>query len=207
MQLRPVPLRASLAAVAIVAATPAAARPGRAVRVPRTTAAVTTSARFCSLQEDDRGLCFAPVVVGDTGTVLTGDGENLGQTDIVEVTANPNRCGAVENWSIRIDRARLGGRYIEYGGVLAVGVAMTGAGRILPASGPPPDDNPLASTMYVLDTDGDRRADLQSDQYPCDADRRPTRSSYPTHMCTEYWVAVRERWVRARVDQAPICNR
>lgn len=196
-----------LAAITLVIVGPAHARPGRAVRVPRSLASITTSARFCSLHEDDRGLCFGPVAPGDAGAVLTADGENLGETTIVEVTPNSNRCGGVESWSIRIDRGRLGGRYFDYGATMLVGARVESSGRILPGVAAVPGDNPLASVMYAADTDGDGQADLVSDQYPCDAARRPTRASYPTHMCTEYWLAVRDHWQRARVDQQAICNR
>jgi hypothetical protein len=208
---RPVRLRSSLALAAIALASapapPASARRGRAVRVPRTLAAVTTNARFCSLHEDDRGLCFGTVAPGDTGAVLTADGEHLGETVITEAIANTNRCGGVENYSIRIDRGRLGGRYFDYGATLVVGARIEPAGKIVPGVGAAPGDNPLATVMYAADTDGDGQADLLSDQYPCDSAQRPTRVNYPTHMCSEYWIAVRDHWQRARVDQQAICNR
>ena len=46
------------------------------MRVPRSLAAVTTNARFCSLHEDDRGLCFGTVAVGDE--LLAIDGWRIG---------------------------------------------------------------------------------------------------------------------------------
>lgn|GEM_PF-2969843 len=181
-------------------------RDGRAVRVPRSTVAVTTNARFCSLSEDDRGLCFAPVAVGDDGTVLSTDGSNWGQTTIVEVTPNLNRCGQADTWTIRIDRARLKNFY-DYGATLVVGVPLTTQSQLMPANRPMPDDNQLASIMYVVDVDGDAQADLIADQYGCDGARQPTASGAPTHQCYEYWVAVRDRWQRGRVDQTATCSR
>jgi hypothetical protein len=201
-------LIAVLCAVAATAvAAVALARPGRAVRVPRSTAALSTAARFCALHEDDRGVCFVPVQLGDTGAVLTAEGENLGDTSILEITPNPNRCGLVESWSIRVDRSRLGGRTIDYGGTLAIGTRISAGGKLVTGGVTVPGDNPLASVLYALDSDGDGRADLLVDQFPCDDGRRPSRSPTPSHTCTEYWVAVREHWQRARVDQVAVCNR
>ncbi|MBK9032797.1 MAG: hypothetical protein IPL61_16260 [Myxococcales bacterium] len=196
-------------AAALVAATAlvAVARPGRSVRVPRTTTALTTMARFCAVHEDDRGMCFAPVAVGDAGAVLSPDGDNLGETTITEVTPNPNRCGVAETWSIRFDRGRLGGRYLDYGGTILIGARAAPEAKLMPGAAGVPDDNPLASVMYVVDTDGDDRADLLVDQFACDQARRPTRVNYPSHMCTEYWLAIRDHWQRARTDQIAICSR
>lgn len=182
-------------------------RSGKAVRVPRATAAVTTAARFCALSEDDRGVCFAPVQVGDGGAVLSTDGSNWGQTEILEVTPNQNRCGQAETWSIRIDRGRLSATYYDYGATLVVGMNLAPTAQLLPASRPVPDGNDLASINYVVDADGDDQADLIADQYGCDLARRPVRSGNPTHLCTEYWVAIRDRWQRARVDQLASCQR
>lgn len=181
-------------------------RTGRAVRVPRTTSTVTTTARFCSLQDDDRGICFAPIAVGDSGVVLSSDGTNAGQTDVLEVTPNLNRCGTADSWTIRIDRNRLTG-YYDYGSTLVLGFSTGGGAKLLAGSETPDPDNDLASVMYVLDADGDDRADLLADQYACDRARRPVRAGDPSHQCFEYWVAVRDRWQRGRVDQIANCTR
>ena len=182
-------------------------RDGKAVRVPRSQVAVSTNARFCALSEDDRGICFAPVQVGDGGSVLSSDGSNWGQTEILEVTPALNRCGQPEAWNIRIDKARLQSAYYDYGATLVVGMTLASGAQLMSASRAMPDGNEQASISYVVDADGDDQADLIADQYGCDLSRRPVRSGDPTHQCFEYWVAVRDRWQRGRVDQIATCTR
>jgi hypothetical protein len=218
---RPTSIALALGAVVLVAGVPhldaddrkaddrkSSRRTGRAVRVPRTTSTISTAARFCNLSEDDRGNCWgAAVQVGETGTVLSTDGSNWGQTEILEVTPNLNRCGVAESWSIRIDRSRLQSSYYDYGATMVLGMTLTSEATLLSTSRPTPDENEGASINTVVDADGDSQPDLIADQYPCDLNRRLITTGDPTHQCYEYWVAVRERWQRGRVDQVATCLR
>jgi hypothetical protein len=123
------------------------------------------------------------------------------------VTPNLNRCGQAESWNVRIDRGRLTG-YYDYGATLVIGLSLSTGAKLLSAGRELPDPkNDQASIMYVVDADGDDEADLIADQYGCDLARHPVRAGDPTHQCFEYWVAVRDRWQRGRVDQIATCSR
>lgn len=181
-----------------------ARRGGKAVRVPRPSATVATAARFCTLDEEGHGVCFGPASVGETGTVMSSE-QQWGQTDVLEVTPLRNGCGAIESWRIRVDRTRIQASY--YDATFILGMPLSPEARLLSPDHPVPSGNADASIMYVVDGDGDGHGDLLVDRYACGADRKPARASDATHQCWEYWVGVRDRWQRGRVDQVPSCNR
>ncbi|MEZ4404715.1 MAG: hypothetical protein R3B06_32145 [Kofleriaceae bacterium] len=196
----------TIALVLVTASAGAAAprRDGRAVRVPRTLAVGATPTAVCAVDEDG-GVCFAPVEVGASATVLTRAGDNLGTTVITRVEPIVTGCNTVGSYGIDIDRRRLptvdGGEL-----TLVVGMALDPDARLVEVSDLPGVPEQTA-TSTVVDADGDGRPDVAMVRFGCDAAGQPGRRFGTSHTCTATLVASGSLWRQVRAERTANCLR
>lgn len=200
---------ASVAAALVLCAAAAASagprRPGRVVRVQRPPMVLTTAARICSLFDEGIVSCDRPVQAGEVGQLLD-DEANLGPATIRDVEPQVDACGVVENWKAQIQllNPTASGEPPNHG-LLVLDYAVDEHAHTLSTSGPGPRDGEQVAN--VVDRDGDGAGDLRVTTFSCDARGAIDRNPRPTHHCTDTWLAVRDRWQRARSDRVPVCDR
>jgi len=179
-------------------------RPGRLVRVPRPPLRLSTTVRTCELFEERHAVCTRPVETGEIGVVVD-ESNNLGAATIRAVAPQLDGCGTTAVWNIEFDLQDAGVSDNPGRGLLVLDFPVEERARTLAAPGTGPRDG--ERVLEVLDSDGDGDGDLRVSQYACDHAGALDRAARPTHICTDTWLAVRDRWQRARSDRAPVCDR
>lgn len=178
-------------------------RAGRLVRVPRPPPRLSTAVRTCELFEENHAVCSRPVEPGEIGVVVD-EQTNVGPATIRAVAPQTDGCGNLAVWNIEFELQSSGadkpGR-----GLLVLDFPVEERARTLspPSSGPRDGER----VLEVLDADGDGDGDLRVSQYSCDHAGVLDRTARPSHICTDTWLAVRDRWQRARSDRSPVCDR
>ena len=174
---------------------------GRVVRVPRPPLVLSTDVRTCSLFDEATATCDRAVAPGDTGLLIDDEG-NHGAATVTGVTVESDSCGNPVSWKATVALQRTGDRPTS--GLFVLDYPLDDrARRLVPDGGPQGGEQ----VMYVVDRDGDGDGDLRVTQYSCDHKGVLERTARPRFICTDYWLAFRDRWQRARSDRAAVCDR
>ena len=169
--------------------------------MPRPPLALATDVRTCSLFEESTATCDRAVALGDTGLLIDDEG-NYGPATVTSVTVESDSCGNPVSWKAGVALQRAGNS--PSSGLFVLDFPLDDkARRLVPGVGPRDSEQ----VMYVVDRDGDGDGDLRVTQYSCDHQGELERTSRPRFICTDYWLAFRDRWQRARSDRAAVCDR
>ncbi len=202
-----VPAAAIAAATMCASITAAAASPrraGKVVRVPRPAKVLSTAVRTCSVFEEATAACNRPVQIGEIGTVIDDEG-NHGAATVRAVTVETDGCGTPLGWKVTIELLASATVDAPRKGLLVLDFPLEERARTLsPTSGAPRDGERV---LNVVDADGDGDGDLRVSEYACDRTGALERTSKPSFRCTDYALAIRDRWQRARSDRVASCDR
>ena len=179
-------------------------RSGRLVRVPRPPLRLSTAVRTCELFEENRAVCNRPVETGEIGVVID-EQANVGPATIRGVAPQTDACGNLAVWNIEFELQTSGTVDSPGRGLLVLDLPLEERARTLSPPSTAPRDG--ERVLEVIDVDGDGDGDLRVSQYSCDHAGALDRTSRPTHICTDTWLTVRDRWQRARSDRSPVCDR
>jgi hypothetical protein len=140
--------------------------------------------------------------LGEVGVVLD-DGGNQGLATVRAIEPQTDGCGVPVQWRISIElQAPDADEPSE--GLFVVDYELEARAHTLRSGGPAADGE---SILHAIDRDGDGDGDLRVSQYGCDVRGVLDRTTHPSHRCTDTWLAVRGRWVRARADRVAVCDR
>lgn len=178
-------------------------RPGRLVRVPRPPLDVTTAARVCSVYEESTATCALPVTSGEVGLAIDDDA-NVGAATIRLVEPQVDSCGMPSTWKISFELQGGGSIDAPHNGLFVLDFPLNERARPLPPDASPRDGEQVDQ---VIDSDGDGDGDLRVTHYSCTVKGALDATSRPSFRCTDTWIAVRDRWQRARSDRSPVCDR
>ena len=204
-------LSVTAAAITIAAATMLAGvaaagprRAGKVVRVPRPAKVLSTAVRTCSVFEEATATCNRPVQLGEVGIVIDDEG-NHGPATVRTVTAETDGCGTPVEWKVTIELLASGTIDDPGKGLLVLDFPLEERARTLsPSTGTPRDGERV---LNIVDGDGDGDGDLRVSEYSCDRTGALERTSKPSFRCTDYSLAIRDRWQRARSDRVAGCDR